>query len=405
MLKEFCNTIKDNDTIWVLENSDNSDTLFKKYVTDKLFSSTYVIVSKDIAYVFVHKLDEGNIQNIKDECARVYVYDSYKKLNSQIEEALKELDFPTRLLLSYTTMSDNNTDIISHSSYLRVSKLFRKIYKNNDKKFKIKSSEHNIYEIICRCTSLEIERLKVLAKATDDILKKSFESITVNQSEIEIARNTVLITKEYMEKIKESNKIAKYSMAWDVCPIVLVGEDLEKGGHAEPSSRKIKYGDTVYYDFGIKAEYEDGMVLYTDMQRMGYLLKKDETGAPSEVLKVFNTLKDAIACGINAMNIGVKAYKVDDIVRGKILDSNYPDYPHATGHPVGKEVHGAGALISYKTSKRANLRLVENAIYTLEPRVNIKNGGSIEEMILVTASGAVPLCSTQSELYLIKEKR
>lgn len=405
MLKEFCNTIKDNDTIWVLENSDNSDTLFKKYVTDKLFSSTYVIVSKDIAYVFVHKLDEGNIQNIKDECARVYVYDSYKKLNSQIEEALKELDFPTRLLLSYTTMSDNNTDIISHSSYLRVSKLFRKIYKNNNKKFKIKSSEHNIYEIICRCTSLEIERLKVLAKATDDILKKSFESITVNQSEIEIARNTVLITKEYMEKIKESNKIAKYSMAWDVCPIVLVGEDLEKGGHAEPSSRKIKYGDTVYYDFGIKAEYEDGMVLYTDMQRMGYLLKKDETGAPSEVLKVFNTLKDAIACGINAMNIGVKAYKVDDIVRGKILDSNYPDYPHATGHPVGKEVHGAGALISYKTSKRANLRLVENSIYTLEPRVNIKNGGSIEEMILVTASGAVPLCSTQSELYLIKEKR
>ena len=128
MLKEFCNTIKDNDTIWVLENSDNSDTLFKKYVTDKLFSSTYVIVSKDIAYVFVHKLDEGNIQNIKDECARVYVYDSYKKLNSQIEEALKELDFPTRLLLSYTTMSDNNTDIISHSSYLRVSKLFSIIY-------------------------------------------------------------------------------------------------------------------------------------------------------------------------------------------------------------------------------------------------------------------------------------
>ena len=403
MLKEFCNTIKDNDTIWVLENSDNSDTLFKKYVTDKLFSSTYVIVSKDIAYVFVHKLDEGNIQNIKDECARVYVYDSYKKLNSRIEEALKELDFPTKLLLSYTTMSDNNTDIISHSSYLRVSKLFRKIYKNNNKKFK--SSEHNIYEIICRCTSLEIERLKVLAKATDDILKKSFESITVNQSEIEIARNTVLITQEYMEKIKESNKIAKYSMAWDVCPIVLVGEDLEKGGHAEPSSKKIKYGDTVYYDFGIKAEYEDGMVLYTDMQRMGYLLKKDETEAPSEVLKVFNTLKDAIACGINAMNIGVKAYKVDDIVRGKILDSNYPDYPHATGHPVGKEVHGAGALISYKTSKRANLRLVENAIYTLEPRVNIKNGGSIEEMILVTASGAVPLCSAQSELYLIKEKR
>ena len=134
---------------------------------------------------------------------------------------------------------------------------------------------------------------------------------------------------------------------------------------------------------------------------MGYLLKQDEKQAPNEVQKVFNTLVDSIEAGINKMKPGIKAYKIDEIVRGIILKEGYPDHPRATGHPVGREVHAAGALISPKYSKRANLELLENAVYTLEPRVNIENGGSIEEMILITNSGAVPLCNTQRELYLI----
>jgi Xaa-Pro aminopeptidase len=137
------------------------------------------------------------------------------------------------------------------------------------------------------------------------------------------------------------------------------------------------------------------------MQRMGYLLKDDEDDAPDSVKNVFNTLVISIQKGIDKMKSGVKAYKIDEIVRGEILKNNYPDYPHATGHPVGKDVHGAGALISLKGSKRANLKLVETGIYTLEPRIDIENGGSIEEMILVTNSGAIPLCNTQKELYLI----
>ena len=102
------------------------------------------------------------------------------------------------------------------------------------------------------------------------------------------------------------------------------------------------------------------------------------------------------------MRAGVKAYNVDKIVRGKILKSGYPDYNHATGHPVGKDVHDLGAVISLKNSRLANLQLIENGIYTLEPRVNIANGGSIEEMIQVTKFGGVPLTKTQDEIYLVK---
>ena len=202
-------------------------------------------------------------------------------------------------------------------------------------------------------------------------------------------------------QILDKYNIATYDFAWDICPIVLVGKNLKKGGHATPSNTKIIPGNTIYFDFGIKAIFSDGMTLYTDIQRMGYLLKSDEKGAPESVNNVFNTLVLSIKKGIEKMKPGIKAYKIDDVVRGEILKKGYPDYSHATGHPVGREVHGAGALIAPKYSKRANLKLVERGIYTLEPRVNIENGGSIEEMILVTNSGAVPLCNIQKELYLI----
>lgn len=401
MLIDFIKSIKNSDTIWVMENRENSDKIFKEYVTDKLFSSTYVMVSNKLVYVFVHKLDEGNIHVLDERYSKVYIYSTTDELKSQILGVLKELNFPHNMLLSYTTMSDENTDVISYSSYKRVTKLFRSIYKENDKKLKVKSSQMNIYDIISKNTKEDIERLKLLANITDEILKESFYSIKVGQTEKEIALNTMDITKRIMDKKKESLNLLSYDFAWDICPIVLVGDNLQKGGHAEPSNTKIKKGDTIYYDFGISATFSDGKTLYTDMQRMGYMLKDNEKEAPEDVMRVFNVLVCSIADGIKAMKSGVKGYKIDNIVRSKIINSGYPDYPHVTGHPVGKEVHAAGALISYKSGKRANLKLVEDGIYTLEPRINIKNGGSIEEMILVTNSGGVPLCNIQKELYLI----
>lgn len=154
MLIDLINTIKDENTIWVMENRDNSDRIFKTQITDMLFSSTYVIISKDIAYVFVHKLDEGNV-HLLDNNAKVYIYSSVNELYGYIEEVLKKLKFPSKLLLSYTTMSDENTDIITHSSYVRINKIFREIYLKNKKRYRVSSSQNNIYEIISKNNELE----------------------------------------------------------------------------------------------------------------------------------------------------------------------------------------------------------------------------------------------------------
>ena len=223
MLKEIVDTIKDDNTIWVMENKENSDRIFTEYVTDKLFSSTYVIVSKGIAYIFVHKLDEENVKVLDKNYSKVYIYETADTLKKYFIEVLTKLNFPKNVLLSYTTMSDENTDIISYSCYLRISKLLRRLYKDYGKKALIKSAEMNIYEIISKNSNDDIEKIKLLASFTQEILEKSFRSIKPYQTEIEIANNTIDITNKYMQNIMQKYDIIKYGLAWNICPIVLTG--------------------------------------------------------------------------------------------------------------------------------------------------------------------------------------
>lgn len=398
---------KYNKQVWVTINRDSSDSIFEKYLFKGLSTQTLCFVSQTKVYLLVSSLDKDNLEEIKNkydnDILNIYVYNTSKEFVNYLEDIIECLHFPNDISLSFSTMSDNTVDILSHGAYVSLTNLFKKVYKKYTKKVNFSSAENIIYDLISKKTKLQIERLKELATLTDNILKATFSKITIGLTEIEIVELTQKVAKELVEKyILDKNEIVKYDMAWDNCPIVLTGENLAKGGHSLPSEKKLNYGDTIYFDFGIKIEYLDGEVLYTDMQRMGYAMEYGKNVVPKSVLKVFNTLVDSIECGIEEMKPDVKGYVIDNIVRKKILKAGYPDYNHATGHPVGDNVHDAGAVISLKQSKRANLNLIEDGVYTLEPRVNISNGGSIEEMILVTKYGGVPLCDTQKELYIVK---
>jgi len=184
----------------------------------------------------------------------------------------------------------------------------------------------------------------------------------------------------------------------------LIGENLTKGGHANPSGKKLQKGETVYIDFGIRVIAENGKTYCSDLQRMGYALKDGETKAESGVQKVFDTLIKAIDLGRRAMKPSKKGHQIDEIVRGYVLKSGYPSYNHGTGHPVGSLVHELGTTLAGKNKLRFTTmrKLALNGIYTVEPRIAIKNGGSIEEMVLVTEKGGEFLGSPQKKLYLIK---
>lgn len=398
---------KYNKSIWVMINDDESDEIFNRYLFKGLNSKTICIVSQNNVFLVVSSLDKDNLEKISfsDSDKRIlksYVYYSGEEFISILEEIMSKLHFPNDIALSYSTMSDNTVDVLSHGTYINLTNMLRKIYKKYSKKVKFSSAEKIIYDLISKKSELQIFRLKQLANLTNEILKETFKKISVGLSEIEIVEVTKKVTYEKMQEFLYNKKdILNYSLAWEDCPIVLTGENLAKGGHSLPSDKKLNYGDTIYFDFGVKVEYKDGEILYTDMQRMGYAMKNKNDKIPKNIIKVFNVLVNSIEAGIEEMKPDVKAYVIDNIVRKKILKAGYPDYNHATGHAVGLNVHDSGAVISLKKSKRAKLNLVENGVYTLEPRVNIANGGSIEEMILVTKYGGVPLCQTQKELYIV----
>lgn len=412
MLSNITSLIQKYDAkMWVMINDDESDKIFTRYFSGDLFSRTICFVTKTNIYLIVCSLDADNLysgifSNTEQsrKIVKYYVYNNAQEMDRYIEEIIAQNKFPKEISLSYSTMSDSNTDILTHGAYIYLTSLLKKPYKKYEKKVKFVSAENIIYELASKKTESQVERLKILANITDEILKESFKRIKVGDTEREISLLTNNIMNDKMRKIvsKKLYNIVDFDVAWDNCPIVLTGENLAKGGHSLPSDKKLKCGDTIYFDFGIKATFSDEMVLYTDMQRMGYALKKNEFSPPKQVMKVFNTLVNSISDGIDEMRPGVKAYKVDKVVRDEIIKAGYPEYNHATGHPVGKEVHDIGAIISIKKSKLANLELIENGIYTLEPRVNISNGGSIEEMIQVTKYGGVPLTHLQDEIYLVK---
>lgn len=400
---------KYNKKVWIMINDSGSDKIFSKYLFKGLDTKTICIISQNKVFLIVSSLDKDNLAKIThnkedNKLIEKYIYNTSEELSSIIEDVIAKLYFPNDICLSYSTMADNTVDILSHGTYINLTNLIKVPYKKYSKKVKFSSAEYIIYDLISKKTDKQIKRLKKLASITDYILKKTFSRISVGLTEIQIVKLTSKITDEVMEEVtsKKNNEIMYYDMAWQNCPIVLTGENLAKGGHTLPSNKTLKYGDTIYFDFGIKVEFYDGEILYSDMQRMGYAKSDDTKPVPKNVVKVFNTLVKSIEDGIDEMKADVKAYTIDNLVRKQILKAGYPDYNHATGHAVGLNVHDSGAVISLKSCKRANLNLIENGIYTLEPRVNIVNGGSIEEMIQVTKYGGVPLCDTQKELYIVK---
>lgn len=397
---------KYNKKVWVLYNDDGSDKIFCRYFSNNLNSSTICFVTDTKIFLLVNALDEQNIESFKKNNKDIVsiMYSSNKELSVAVEEVIAKLNFPEDIALSYSTMNDTNVDILTHGEYVYLSKLLKAPYKKYGKKVSFSSAEKIIYEIASRRTDKQINRLKILANITDEILNTTFKEIKCGMTEKEIVSLTTEVTDKIMKDVINNRNlgIIGFNMAWSNCPIVLTGVNLAKGGHSLPSDKKLIKGDTIYFDFGIKGVFSDQEVLYTDMQRMGYALRKNETKAPKSVQKVFDTLVNSIEDGIDELKPGVKAYIIDNVVRQKILKAGYPDYMHATGHPVGLKVHDIGAIISLKTSKRANLEIIENCIYTLEPRVNIANGGSIEEMILATKFGGIPLCKKQTKIYLVK---
>ncbi len=189
--------------------------------------------------------------------------------------------------------------------------------------------------------------------------------------------------------------------AWDraSCPAVNSGPD-SPVGHAGPTDLRLERGHIVHFDFGIRQdEY------CSDVQRVVYLLRPDETSAPEPVQRGFYTVLAAVDAAVAAMRPGVTGLEVDAAARRVIVGAGYPEFRYATGHHLGRNAHDGGGVLGPAWERYGDTPgrpLEAGHVYTVEPGLAVPGYGYIglEEDVLVTPTGAVYLGEPQRALIL-----
>ncbi|HKQ97346.1 MAG TPA: M24 family metallopeptidase [Candidatus Polarisedimenticolia bacterium] len=179
-------------------------------------------------------------------------------------------------------------------------------------------------------------------------------------------------------------------------------------GHSEPTDRVIQHGDIIRIDWG--ATYEG---YCADIQRMAYVTKPGETGAPQWLHGLFEaTLKANRAC-VAAMKPGARGVDVDTAGRKSLLADGFEEYPHGSGHPIGLKVHDVGPMLCPDWRERYGdgvfFTIEPDQVFAVEPLIYVKPDAldyelntSLEEDVVVGPDGARYIGTPQTSLIVIR---
>lgn len=344
--------------------------------------SAFIIPSKGSPVAIVGSLDEARINE-----TGAYEVIGYKEGIGKV--LIEQLDrfSPSKIAVNYSE-NDVMSDGLSHGMYLTLSKYLE----GTRYAEALSSSEGIISKLRGRKTPEEIRRVKVNIDLTLDIYSRVTGFIKPGMTEKEVAAFILgEVEKEGVETSWESSQ----------CPAVFTGPE-SAGAHARPTDRMIEKGHVLNIDFGTRTlEY------CSDLQRTWYFLKDGKEDAPDEVKEPFYVIRDSIALAAEKIRPGMEGREIDSLARDYITGKGYEEYPHALGHQVGRSTHDGAGLLCPVWERYGNLpylKIEENQVYTLEPRINIPDYGvaTIEEIIVVRKDGGEFLSDPQQELILIK---
>jgi Xaa-Pro aminopeptidase len=294
---------------------------------------------------------------------------------------------PGAIAVNYSKESEI-ADGLTHGMYLTLVDMLSEINMQN----RLVSAEPIISALRQRKTATELANIKEAIRLTLAIYDQVFSFIKPGKTEGEIA--------EYMRSWVDGMKL-EYAWEPKVCPAVFTGPDTA-GAHYGPTGRRVERGHVLNMDFGVKY---NGYC--SDLQRTLYVLDEHETAAPPEVQKGFTTIVDSIESSRKAMKPGVTGNQIDTLARQIITSQGYAEFPHALGHQVGRFAHDGTALLGPAWEKYAQKPfqpLEEGMVFTIEPRLTVPNRGiaTVEEMVVVTKTGAEYLSTPQRELILVR---
>lgn len=289
--------------------------------------------------------------------------------------------------------SNEMADGLTHSQYLDLANLM------GSDAAKLISSDELVYEWLSIKLPEEVEILKKAAQLAADFQVEAYKMI-------EPGKTTDADVAKFLKA-----KMAQYGVtdAWhpDQNPNVNSGPDR---GHSHATDKVIMPGDVIQTDFGVKLYG----IWVSDIQRFAYVLKDGETEAPADIQKYWEIGKAGSRIALAAMKPGVKGEDVDRAQRD-LMDANGSLYvPWSTGHPVGYVAHDVGPNLGgarIPTPRPAAQKLLKKGMtfafdgfHCWKQADGTEKTISVEEMAVVTDTGAEYLITPQEDLILVGKK-
>ncbi len=302
------------------------------------------------------------------------------------QEFLKEAN-PRTIAVNYSQGSEI-CDGLTYGMYLTLSEVLGEIGMAD----RLVSAERLVSAVRERKTDYELGRMREAIRHTQEIFGLVAGFIRPGRTEREIAA--------FMQaEVGRRGLVPAWGEA--TCPAVFTGPDTAQA-HYGPTGRPVAPGHVLNMDFGVQVD-----AYCSDMQRTFYVLGPGETEPPSDVRKGFTTIVRAVAESFAALKPGALGRDVDAVARGIIVEAGYEEFPHGLGHQVGRFAHDGTALLgpAWEKYARKPFRPLEpGMVFTLEPRLTVRDRGvvTIEEMAVVTDTGAAWLSDPQRELLLIR---
>jgi Xaa-Pro aminopeptidase len=352
------------------------------FLTDEswfTWETAFIITKKGENIAICGRYDVPNVnKNIYKE---IIGYDV--SIREPLHEVLNRLN-PQVIAVNYS-IDNIAADGLTHGMWLRLNKLLEG---TNYAKILI-SSEKILGALRGRKTPSELALIKEAIKISQEGHLKITEKVKLGMTEKDIE-------KILMEHTIQKNVKVSYP------PLINVGSDTAIGHGRGLSHIKVKQGDLINIDYGV---FYQGYA--SDIQRLSYALRDGENEPPEEIKKAFQIVVKAITKSSEFLRPSVMGWEVDSIARKIVIDGGYPEFMHALGHQIGRNVHDGGCLLGPKWEKYGELPFMEveeGQVFTLELHVFLENHGfcSLEEDVLVTAEGCQFLSDRQTELKLLK---
>ena len=218
------------------------------------------------------------------------------------------------------------------------------------------------------------KELEIIKKA----VKKGARAFDEFAKVIETGIDEYELSFRFKEKL---TKRGKRALSFE--PIVAINENAAKP-HAVVTSKKLKKGDLLLLDAGIKYKR-----YCSDRTRTIYIDKNitmsKKQNFPKHIQKVYDVVLKAQEKAIKSVKVGMKVSELDKIARDVIENAGYGKYfVHSLGHGVGLDIHEWPFINS-----KNEIRLKEGMVFTIEPGIYIPGefGIRIEDMMAIDYNG------------------